>query len=251
MDGIDRGQMTAREVMERQQEKLQQLGPVVERLQFEFLSLALMRVYNILDRAGIFPPIPDNVAARIADAENLLYRYKDIMDPKVYSEYNNKLTDIQMDNALYKGVAGMVDMCKGSDGYVNMVELNKMIEANFGPENTNASPILPYELPISAGDNPDIQDLTPNLRNALGMVRGIINQLGYADTAEITSGYRDKDRNAAVGGAQNSYHTTGNAIDIYLGKNISTNEQERIKKRLHSILEKYYIMMLVADCIYI
>lgn len=69
LDGIDRGQMTAREVMERQQEKLQQLGPVVERLQFEFLSPALMRVYNILDRAGIFPPIPDNVAARIADAD--------------------------------------------------------------------------------------------------------------------------------------------------------------------------------------
>lgn len=69
LDGIDRGQMTAREVMERQQEKLQQLGPVVERLQFEFLSPSIMRVYNILDRAGIFPAIPDEVAARIAEAE--------------------------------------------------------------------------------------------------------------------------------------------------------------------------------------
>lgn len=69
LDGIDRGQMTAREVMERQQEKLQQLGPVVERLQFEFLTPSIMRVYNILDRAGIFPPIPDNVAARLAEAE--------------------------------------------------------------------------------------------------------------------------------------------------------------------------------------
>lgn len=177
------------------------------------------------------PAIEDAIEKEnYADAKNLLYRYKDIMEPKVYSEYNNKLTDIRMDNALYKGVAGMVDMCKGSDGYVNMVELNKMIEANFGPENTNATPILPYELPISAGDNPDIQDLTPDLRNALGMIGGIINQLGYADTAEITSGYRDKDRNAAVGGAQNSYHTTGNAVDIYLGKNISTTEQERVKK---------------------
>lgn len=177
------------------------------------------------------PAIEDAIEKEnYADAENLLYRYKDIMEPKVYSEYNNKLTDIRMENALYKSVAGMVDMCKGSDGYVNMVELNKMIETNFGPENTNATPILPYELPISVGDNPDIQDLTSDLRNSLGMVGGIINQLGYADTAEITSGYRDKDRNAAVGGAQNSYHTTGNAVDIYLGKNISTNEQERVKK---------------------
>lgn len=69
LDGIDRGQMTAREVMERQQEKLQQLGPVVERLQFEFLSPALTRVYNILDRAGIFPEIPPEIAERIAEAE--------------------------------------------------------------------------------------------------------------------------------------------------------------------------------------
>jgi len=38
IDQIDKGQMTAREVMERTQEKLQQLGPVVERLLSEFLS---------------------------------------------------------------------------------------------------------------------------------------------------------------------------------------------------------------------
>ena len=61
LDNIDNGQMTAREIVERQQEKLQQLGPVVQRLQDEFLNNILERVYNILDRGGIFPPIPDDV----------------------------------------------------------------------------------------------------------------------------------------------------------------------------------------------
>lgn len=62
LDNLDAGQMTAREVMERTQEKMQQLGPVVERLQSEFLNPIIERTYGILDRAGIFPPIDDDVA---------------------------------------------------------------------------------------------------------------------------------------------------------------------------------------------
>ena len=59
LDQIDKGQMTAREVMERTQEKLQQLGPVVERLLSEFLNPIIERVYSVLDRAGVFPPVED------------------------------------------------------------------------------------------------------------------------------------------------------------------------------------------------
>ena len=63
-------QMTAREVVERMQEKMQQLGPVVQRMQFEFLSKIIERVYNILDRAGVFPPVEDEeTLAAIADKE--------------------------------------------------------------------------------------------------------------------------------------------------------------------------------------
>ena len=52
-----------------QQEKLQQLGPVVERLQDEFLSPIIERTYNILERMGAFPPIPDDVAERLSAEE--------------------------------------------------------------------------------------------------------------------------------------------------------------------------------------
>ena len=61
LDNLDNSRMTAREVMERTQEKLQQLGPVVERLQDEFLTLILQRVYNIIDRSGGFPPVPEEL----------------------------------------------------------------------------------------------------------------------------------------------------------------------------------------------
>ena len=69
LDNIDNGQMTAREIVERQQEKLQQLGPVVQRLQDEFLNNILERVYNILDRGGVFPPIPEEVQELLSGQE--------------------------------------------------------------------------------------------------------------------------------------------------------------------------------------
>jgi hypothetical protein len=69
LDSITTGNMTAREIVERQQEKLQQLGPVVERLQEEYLTPILERTYNILDRAGVFPPIPPDIAELIAEED--------------------------------------------------------------------------------------------------------------------------------------------------------------------------------------
>lgn len=70
MEGIpDTKRMTAREVMERTNEKLQQLGPVVERLQAEFLNVIIQRVYNILDRAGAFPPIPDELVDLLTEED--------------------------------------------------------------------------------------------------------------------------------------------------------------------------------------
>lgn len=67
--------MTAREVIERTQEKMQQLGPVVQRMQFEFLSMIIERVYNILDRAGIFPPIEDSDMQQQLNGEEIKIEY--------------------------------------------------------------------------------------------------------------------------------------------------------------------------------
>lgn len=81
LDSIEAGRMTAKEVTIRQQEKLQQLGPVTERLQDEFLTLIIERVYNILDRAGVFPPVPEDL--------------QDIIEADVKVEYISPLAQAQ------------------------------------------------------------------------------------------------------------------------------------------------------------
>jgi hypothetical protein len=54
----DKSQMTAREVAERHEEKILQLGPVLEHLQTELLEPMLSRVLGIGFRNGYLPPAP-------------------------------------------------------------------------------------------------------------------------------------------------------------------------------------------------
>ena len=53
--------MTAYEVAQRQQEKLQVLGPVIERFQNEGASPAIERLFNILRRKRMLPPLPKSL----------------------------------------------------------------------------------------------------------------------------------------------------------------------------------------------
>ena len=57
----DSPQMTAREVAERHEEKMLQLGPVLERLQDELLDPLIDRAFAILARRGELPPPPDEM----------------------------------------------------------------------------------------------------------------------------------------------------------------------------------------------
>lgn len=75
LDQIQDKSMTAREVIERTQEKLQQLGPVVQRMQFEFLSLIITRVYNILDRGGAFPEPQDPEMKKALSGQGIKIEY--------------------------------------------------------------------------------------------------------------------------------------------------------------------------------
>lgn len=55
-------QMTATEVLQRQEEKLRLIGPQVGRIQSEYLNPLIKRVYGILQRNGQLPEIPDEVS---------------------------------------------------------------------------------------------------------------------------------------------------------------------------------------------
>lgn len=63
-DQQKRGEITATEVLERQQEKMLVLGPVIERMQSEYLEPAISQVYDILLEEGEIPPPPEEIAGQ-------------------------------------------------------------------------------------------------------------------------------------------------------------------------------------------
>lgn len=60
----DRREITAREVEEKHQEKLLALGPVLQRTHRDTLNNAIIRIYAILDEAGLFPEAPPELKER-------------------------------------------------------------------------------------------------------------------------------------------------------------------------------------------
>ena len=59
LEGIDNGNITAREIIERVQEKMSLIGPVLDLLQSEFLKPVIDRVFGIMQRNGIIPEPPE------------------------------------------------------------------------------------------------------------------------------------------------------------------------------------------------
>ena len=57
----DGAQMTAREIVERHEEKMLALGPVLERLEWELLTPAIERIYTIMEDAGKIPEPPEEI----------------------------------------------------------------------------------------------------------------------------------------------------------------------------------------------
>jgi len=57
----DRREITAREIAERQEEKMLMLGPVLERLNDELLDPLIDRTFAIMLRRGMIPPPPDEL----------------------------------------------------------------------------------------------------------------------------------------------------------------------------------------------
>lgn len=58
---MDRAQITATEIAERKEEKMLMLGPVLERLNDEFLDPTIDRTFNLAQKAGILPPAPEEL----------------------------------------------------------------------------------------------------------------------------------------------------------------------------------------------
>jgi hypothetical protein len=55
---------TVEEIAARNEEKLTQLGPVIERVSNEKLEVVIDRVFGIMDRGGLLPPVPEAIAGQ-------------------------------------------------------------------------------------------------------------------------------------------------------------------------------------------
>ena len=65
------GNMTATEVLQRNEEKMRLLGPVLGRLQSELLQPLIERTFSILLRAGVFQQAPDILQGQDVDIEHV------------------------------------------------------------------------------------------------------------------------------------------------------------------------------------
>lgn len=55
---------TATEIMQRREEQLRYLGPILGRMHFEFLRPLVNRTFNIMARKDMFPPAPESIQGR-------------------------------------------------------------------------------------------------------------------------------------------------------------------------------------------
>jgi hypothetical protein len=61
---VENDRMTATEVMQRRDEQLRSLSPILGRLQYELLAPIVIRVFNIMVRRGLIDPPPQEMASR-------------------------------------------------------------------------------------------------------------------------------------------------------------------------------------------
>lgn len=125
LERLEDKNMTAQEVLQRKQEQLQQLGPVVQRLQFEFLRKIIERVYNILDRAGILPQPEDAELAFALSNEEVTIEY---ISPLAQAQKMAGMTNIEQAIAFTgqlaqfdQSVLDKIDFAKTIDSYFDMV----------------------------------------------------------------------------------------------------------------------------------
>ena len=114
--------MTAREVLERTQEKMNILGPVVQRMQFEFLGRIIERVYNILDRAHMFPEPEDEEMAEILRDQELKIEY---ISPLAQAQKMSGLVNIE------QGVAFLAQIAQFNQDILDKMNWNETINRYF------------------------------------------------------------------------------------------------------------------------
>lgn len=122
----DRRQITAREIVEKHEEKLLMLGPVLERLHSELLDPVIDRTFNILQRNGVLPLPPVELQNRELSVEyvSVLAQAQRLMNTGAIdrlAEFTGSLANV-WPNARFK-----IDANQAVDDYADALGVNPAI----------------------------------------------------------------------------------------------------------------------------
>lgn len=135
----------------------------------------------------------------------------------------------------WEGVRAYNGSGEAAENYRALVKKNYDSLANMDLSGNGGSKIQPYNLPTQGANiDEQVQQLKPEFREALPIIGGILNQMGVADGAEISSGGRTREHNAEVGGSPTSQHIIGpnggDAVDIVLPDGTTAEKAEEVRK---------------------
>lgn len=135
----------------------------------------------------------------------------------------------------WEGVRAYNGSGEAAENYRALVKKNYDSLANMDLSGNGGSKIQPYNLPTQGANiDEQVQQLKPEFREALPIIGGMLNQMGVADGAEISSGGRTQEHNAAVGGSPTSQHIIGpnggDAVDIVLPDGTTAEKAEEVRK---------------------
>lgn len=135
----------------------------------------------------------------------------------------------------WEGVRAYNGSGEAAENYRALVKKNYDSLANMDLSGNGGSKIQPYNLPTQGANiDEQVQQLKPEFREALPIIGGMLNQMGVADGAEISSGGRTREHNAAVGGSPTSQHIIGpnggDAVDIVLPDGTTAEKAEEVRK---------------------
>lgn len=135
----------------------------------------------------------------------------------------------------WEGVWAYNGSGEAAENYRALVKKNYDSLDGMDLSGNGGSKIQPYNLPTQGANiDEQVQQLKPEFREALPIIGGMLNQMGVADGAEISSGGRTREHNAAVGGSPTSQHIIGpnggDAVDIVLPDGTTAEKAEEVRK---------------------
>lgn len=135
----------------------------------------------------------------------------------------------------WEGVRAYNGSGEAAENYRALVKKNYDSLDGMDLSGNGGSKIQPYNLPTQGANiDEQVQQLKPEFMEALPIIGGMLNQMGVADGAEISSGGRTREHNAAVGGSPTSQHIIGpnggDAVDIVLPDGTTAEKAEEVRK---------------------